>query len=167
VVRVVGSACGWDATDPVHAAAAATQAFLTFDNGVRGLWTSGSISPLCGEPAENWQHIRAGVHCERGRVEWQHFGTWEIISPGGIERGDFGGIESWLEKDIAAQRMFHEAMFHWLDGGKPVGTDLKRSLHEWAAVLALYQSALERRPIEMGVFNPAADLVDRYRRAVQ
>ena len=43
------------------------------------------------------------------------------------------------------------------------GTSLRQSLHEWAVVLAVYQSAVERRPISLMDFAPPDDLVDRYR----
>ena len=53
--------------------------------------------------------------------------------------------------------------FRWLeDDGRPVGTNLSRSLHEWAVVLAIYQSALERRPVDMAGFDPQDNLLDRY-----
>ncbi len=48
VVRVFGNAYGWDAKDPGHPGPATTEAYLTFANGVRGLWTSGHTSPRCG-----------------------------------------------------------------------------------------------------------------------
>ena len=49
---------------------------------------------------------------------------------------------------------------------KPAGTNLERSLHEWAVVLAMYQSVLEHRPVDMADLDPADDLVARYRAAV-
>ncbi len=57
-------------------------------------------------------------------------------------------------------------MFAWLEDERQVpGTSLKQSLHEWAVVLALYQSTLERRPVEMDGFDPPDDLVETYRRS--
>ena len=61
--------------------------------------------------------------------------------------------------NIAAQTAFHRAMFWWLEDGIEPGTSLEQSLHEWQVVLALYASALERRPIELADFEPSDDLV--------
>ena len=75
--------------------------------------------------------------------------------------------DAFRENWIWEQAAFHKAMFAWLeDDAKPVGTNLKRSLHEWAVVLALYQSSLERRPIAMADFDPPEDLVERMREGV-
>ena len=57
-------------------------------------------------------------------------------------------------------------MFDWLeDERRAPGTNLRQSLHEWAVVLALYQSALERRPVELTDFDPPDELVERFRTA--
>jgi len=39
--------------------------------------------------------------------------------------------------------------------------NFKQSLHEWAVVLALYASTVERRPVELAWFDPPEDLFDR------
>ena len=61
VTEVFGSACGWDARDVGHPAPQTTVAQLTLDGGIRALWTSGPASPLCGNPATTWEHVRAGA----------------------------------------------------------------------------------------------------------
>ncbi len=182
VVRVFGNAHGWDAKDPGHPGPATTEAYLTFANGVRGLWTSGYTSPRCGDPATTWQHVRVAAYAERGRTLYEEFGRWEVIGPAGEERGDYGGMDGWRANNLLAQAGFHRAMFDWRAGSPSTssgrgasvpelveghraspGTSLKQSLHEWAVVLALYQSALERRPVEMAEFAPPDDLVERFR----
>ena len=51
---------------------------------------------------------------------------------------------------IRAQAALTEAMFDWIeDDDKPAGTNLKLGLHQWQVVLALYASALWRRPVEL------------------
>jgi hypothetical protein len=58
-------------------------------------------------------------------------------------------------------------MLDWVeDDAKPAGTNLKQSLHEWEVVLALYASALWRRPVELADFNPPDDLFDQIKRAL-
>ncbi len=166
VTRVFGNANGWDTSDPGHPGPVTTEAYLTFANGVRGLWTSGVTSPRCGDPSTVWQHVRMAAYAERGRVLFEEFGRWEIAGPDGVECGDFGGMEAWGRNNWLAQAAFHQAMFDWLEDGRKVpGTSLKQSLHEWAVVLALYQSALTRAPVDMAAFDPPDDLVEQYRAA--
>jgi predicted dehydrogenase len=167
VARVFGNASGWDAADPGHPGPATTQAYLTFADGGRGLWTSGFASPRCGDPKTTWQHVRVAAYADNGRVLYEEFGKWEIAGPDGETRGDFGGMDTWRANNLLAQAGFHRAMLDWLeDDRKAPGTNLSQSLHEWAVVLALYQSALERRPVELVDFDPPDDLVERFRAAV-
>ena len=154
VVRVFGSAAGWDARDRGHPGPAATEAYLTFANGLRGIWTSGWVSPRCGDPETVWQHVRIAAYAEEGRVNYEEFGDWEIISPRGAERGTFGGMDEGRRNNLKAQAAFHRAMFDWLDRGDAPGTSLAASLHEWKVVLALYASALAREPIDVETFMP-------------
>ncbi len=164
VTRVFGNAHGWDAADPGHPGPATTEAYLTFADGGRGLWTSGFTSPRCGDPQTTWQHVRVAAYADNGRVLYEEFGKWEIVGPDGEERGDFGGMDTWRANNLLAQAGFHRAMFDWLeDERRAPGTNLRQSLHEWAVVLALYQSALERRPVELADFDPPDDLVERFR----
>ena len=166
VARVFGNADGWDAADPGHPGPATTEAYLTFADGGRGLWTSGFTSPRCGDPQTTWQHVRVAAYADTGRVLYEEFGKWEIVGPDGEERGDFGGMDTWRANNLLAQAGFHRAMFDWLeDDRRAPGTNLRQSLHEWAVVLALYQSALERRPVELADFDPPDDLVERFRAA--
>lgn len=158
VASVSGSASGWDRSDPGHPAPAVTQAALTFATGLRGLWTSGAISPRCGDPTTTWQHVRTAAYAERGRVLYEEFGRWETVSPAGTASGDYGGMSGWRQNNLLAQAGFHRAMFAWLEGGPPPGTNLAVSLHEWQTVLALYTSALRRRPVDLDGFEPEDDL---------
>lgn len=167
VVRVFGNACGWSSSDPMHPGADTTEAYISFANGARGLWTSGPVSPRCGKPDVIWEHVRIAAYAQRGQVLFEEFGRWEIVAEGRTEGGDFGGYQTWAQRNEAAQTSFHQAMFAWHEGGPAVGTNLAHSLHEWAVVLALYQSALERRPIDMATFDPPDDLVDKLRAAIQ
>jgi predicted dehydrogenase len=159
VVQVAGSVYGWDTSDVRHPAPAASEAYLTFSNGVRGLWTSGGISPRVGDPATTWQHVRTAAYAEFGRVNFEEFGRWEVVSTDGIECGDFGGMDAWAHHNLIAQTNFHRAMFTWLEtGSQAPGTSLEQSLHEWKVVLALYNSALERKPVDVAHFEPDKNL---------
>ena len=161
---VFGKASGWDKQDDRHPAPLASEAMLMFENGARALWTTGPVSPRAGDPEVVWQHVRIAAYAEKGRVNYEEFGKWEIVSGDTMKAGDFGGMVEWKKNNVAAQAAFHTAMFEWLkDDSKAPGTNLKQSLHEWAVVLALYQSSLEGRPVEMKGFNPPDNLVELYK----
>jgi predicted dehydrogenase len=162
VTQVFAGVNGWDNSDPGHPAASATAAYLTFENGIRGLWTSGPVSPRCGDPGTVWQHVRIAAYAQIGRVLYEEFGKWEIAAQESLISGDYGGMEGHGKSNLLAQAGFHKAMFGWLeDDNNPPGTNLKTSLHEWAVVLALYQSALEHRPVSLDGFDPSEDLIER------
>ncbi|MEM7030196.1 MAG: Gfo/Idh/MocA family oxidoreductase [Chloroflexota bacterium] len=162
VTRVFGAASGTEMTDTVHPAPDSTVGYLTFENGVRGLWNNGPTALKTGDPTTIWQHVRVAAFADRGRVNYEEFGKWEIVAPNGTESGDFGDSETWMANNIRAQAGFHQAMIDWHeDDDRVCGTSLKQSLHEWSVVLALYQSALERRHIEMAEFDPPEDLFDQ------
>ena len=164
VQSVFGNAQGWDKSDAGHPAPMASEAVLTFENGVRALWTSGHVSPRAGNPKVHWQHVRVAAYAEKGHVEFQEFGKWRIVGMDKVEGGDFGGMESWKANNDDAQIGIQTAMFDWFNAPSKVpGTNLRQSLHEWAVVLALYQSALEGRPVEMKDFTPPDNLVERFK----
>jgi len=166
VERVFAAASGWDETDPGHPAPSTTVAQLEFENGLRALWTTGDVAPATGDPETTWQHVRVSAFADRGHVTYEEFGKWEIVRSRSIEHGSFGGMENGQRNNLLAQSSFHKAMFDWLEeAALEPGTSLQQSLHEWATVLAVYQSALERRPISLANFSPSSDLIAAYRQA--
>ena len=165
-VRVFGYASGADGMQGYHPGPDTTEGYLVFENGVRALWNNGTTAPKTGDPATDWQHVRLAAYAEEGRVLWEEFGKWEIVRGSGIESGDFGNRDIWLERNLGAQAAFHRAMLAWADGsGPPAGTNLSQSLHEWKTVLALYYSALVREPVEIGPFDPPDDLFEQLKAA--
>ena len=167
VTRVFGAASGLS-EDTVHPAPATTVGYLTFENGVRALWNNGPTAPKTGDPTTDWQHVRAAAYAENGRVNYEEFGKWEIVSPDGTESGNFGSVGEWWQNNLRAQAAFQNAMFAWLEDDACVpGTNLKQSLHEWKVVLALYASALYRTPIDIADFNPPTDLFTQLIKALQ
>lgn len=162
VVEVFGTASGWNLDDPAHPGPEDSLGQLTLDDGSRMVWATGPRTPRVGDPSTTWQHVRVAAHAELGRVEWAEFGGWAIVGPDGMESGEFEGFPAWQQGNMVAQAAFHAEMLTWLrDAEQPCGTNLARSLHEWQAVLALYASALERRPIRLDQFAPSDDLVGR------
>jgi predicted dehydrogenase len=167
VVEVFGAASGSQGMATVHPGPDTTAGYLVYANGVRALWNNGPTAPKCGDPSTEWQHVRLAAYAEKGRVLWEEFGKWEIEGPGISEHGDFGSRETWTENNLKAQAAFHEAMLDWIEDPRKVpGTGLRQSLHEWEVVLALYASALERRPIVLKDFEPSEDLFARLRAAL-
>ncbi len=160
VVSVFGAASGLTEGDPLHPGPEHTVAQLVFENGVRALWQAGPSAPAVGDPATDNQHVRLVAYAERGRVSWSEFGPWEIVGPDGAQSGDHGGRDAWRRDNLLAQVGFHRAMFRWLETGEAPGTDLKRSLHEWKVALALYASALWRRPVDLAGFDPPDTLFE-------
>ncbi len=166
VTHVFGAAAGTQGMSGGHPAPDDTIGYLTFANGVRGLWNNGPTAPRCGDASTEWQHVRVAAYAARGSVSYEEFGRWEIAGPDGVQSGDFGGMETWKANNLLAQAAFHRAMFDWLETGAAPGTNLRQSLHEWHVVLALYASALERRPIEIEIFSPDAALFEHLRAAL-
>ena len=106
--------------------------------------------------------MHVSAYGDNGRVEWQEFGKWEVVAPEVNESGSAEDDGGWAHNNLIAQAAFHKAMFAWLeDDQAAVGTNLADALHECAVVLALYQSAMQRKPIEMAEFDPPADLVEK------
>ena len=157
VRTVFGAASGLSGSDPTHPAPDHSVAGLQFENGVRGLWHTGPTAPLIGDPDTVYQHVRVAAYAERGRVLYEEFGDWEIAGPDGVERGAAG--DTWRANNLLAQAALTRATLDWLEDAAALpGTNLKQSLHEFHAVLALYASALQRRPVELASFAPDDDL---------
>ena len=160
VQSVFGTASGMSGSDPTHPAPDSSVAHLLFDNGVRCLWHHGPTAPLIGDPATVYQHVRVAAYAERGRVLYEEFRNWEIVGPDGTECGHVG--DTWRANNVLAQAGLTRATLDWLEDGSALpGTDLNQSLHEFKTVLALYASALERRPVELASFEPDDDLFER------
>ena len=167
VVRVWGAAGGGSQMADDHPGPDHTVGYLTFANGVRGLWNTGATAPRCNDSGVVWQHVRAAAYADNGRVSFEEFGQWEIVSPAGRQAGEFGGMEAWAAGNLAAQTGFHRAMVDWLaDENNAPSTNLRHSLEEWKVVLALYASTVERQPIEMVDFDPPDDLWERLAEAL-
>ena len=167
VEKVFGSVTGPCELDQRHPAPAGSQACVRFENGVRGIWVNGSMAPRCGDPDVIHEHVRASARTQKGAVHWEEFGRWQIVSPEGARGESFQGHDVWEEKNHEAQTGFHRQMLRWTeDDAAEAGTNLKQSLHEWKAVLALYASALERRPVELADFDPEPGLLKEVSAAV-
>ena len=160
VQMVFGAASGMSGSDPTHPAPDTTAGYLLFENGVRGLWNAGTTAPLIGDPGTTYQHVRVAAYAERGRVLYEEFRDWEIVGPDGVERGNVG--DSWAANNVLAQAGLTRATLDWLEDEAALpGTNLNQSLHEFQTVLALYASALQRRPVELASFEPDDDLFEQ------
>jgi predicted dehydrogenase len=159
-VSVFAAASGMDRGDRGHLAPEATVARVVFEGGVEGLWTNGPVARRVFDDGTTWKHCRVAAWAERGRTLYEEFGRWEIEGPGLSESGSVDP-ESWRELNHGTQAALTDAMFAWLDdSGRPAGTFLGRALAQWNAILGLYASALERRPVALP-FDPPDDLFDR------
>jgi predicted dehydrogenase len=166
-VRVFGAASGAEEMVGYHPGPDTTVGQVLFANGVYGMWNNGYTAPVIGDPTTNWQHCRVAAYGERGHVLWEEFGKWEILSSDGVRDGYQGDRDEWMRGNHAAQAALVEAIFDWMeDDDKPAGTNLKLGLHQWQVVLALYASALWRKPVELP-FDPPDDLFSQLAQALE
>jgi predicted dehydrogenase len=143
----------------------ATVAQVVFTNGVNGVWTTGLAAPNAVDDDAIYRHCRVAAHAEKGRVLFEEFGKWEIVSPDGSQ-GGHSAPETWAKNNDIAQAGLTNAMFDWLeDDTKPVETNLKVALHQWNAVLGVYASALFHQPIDIP-FEPPDNLFQELKTAL-
>jgi predicted dehydrogenase len=167
VLRVFGAVSGAEGMGEIHPAPDTSVGQVLFANGVYGAWNNGPTAPRAGDESTVWQHCRVAAYAERGHVLWEEFGKWEVVSPDGTEEGRIADMQDWMAGNHAAQAALTEAMFDWIeDDDRPAGTNLKLGLHQWQAVLALYASALWRKPVELP-FDPPDDLFPQLAQALR
>jgi predicted dehydrogenase len=158
VLRVFGAASGTEGMVGIHPAPDSSVGQVLFANGVYGVWNNGPTAPRAGDESTVWQHCRLAAYAEQGHTLWEEFGKWEIVSPAATEGGRTADMQDWEAGNHAAQATLINAMFDWIENeDHPAGTNLELGLHQWEAVLALYASALWRRPVELP-FEPPEDL---------
>ena len=168
VERVFGNASGKEGMQGYHPGPDTTEGYLLFANGVRAFWNNGYTAPVTGDPETEYQHVRLAGYAERGRVLWEEFAKWEIVTENEVEKGDYGSMEVWKNQNLEAQAAFHRAMLEWIENDDaPTGTNFRQSLHEWKTVLALYYSSLARIPVDVASFDPPEDLFDRLKEALR
>jgi predicted dehydrogenase len=147
LVSVFGQVAGPAYLDSAQPAPGMATAVFGFESGVRASLTCGLCAPIATERVEvPYAHKRIAVYGTDGFTHWT-MAEWERRTPeGGYESGthDYGA------EDERAQARLTEAMFDWLlDDAQPHPTRLDRSLAEFNAILGLYLSALECRPVEL------------------
>jgi len=167
VTRVFGAASGGDELqNPVHPSPGTTVAQLKFANGVYGSWNLGTSAPRVVADPVYWRHCRVAAFAEQGRVLYEEFGRWEIVSPEGTQSGQVESREDWVAGNDLAQANLTNAMLDWYeDDRKPAGTHLKRALEQWNAILGLYASAVFRQPVDLP-FTPPDDLWEKLAAAI-
>ena len=165
-VRVFGAASGDKEMVGHHPGPDTSVGQVLFANGVYGIWNNGHTAPMAGDENMVYQHCRVAAYAERGHVLWEEFRNWEVVSTEGVETGFQGSQEDWNNGNHAAQAALTNAMFDWIENDdRPAGTNLSLGLHQWQVVLALYASALWRKPVELP-FDPPADLFAKLKAAL-
>ena len=188
IVKVFGNASGVEPLNSDYPAPESTIAYVVFENGTYGIWNTGSTAPrtlvhpdLFGlydemvdnfdeevvDEADNFKYLRIAAHAELGNVQFEEFGDTKtrIVT----ETGDFNfnesiTPESWVRYNNIAQTALTDAMFTWIrNDDKPVKTSLKNALHQWNAVLGVYESAVTNQPVNIP-FEPNLDLMSRLRK---
>lgn len=160
VARVFGNVSGVDRIDRNHPAPESTMGMLTFENGVRATWNTGIAAPYVLDDEAIYKHCRETVYAELGRVLFEEFNRWEIVSPDGVEEGA-NTTEVWADLNDRSQAALIDSLAAWLsDDAAKSESNLDMALHQWNVVLALYASALERKPIDLP-YEPELDLLER------
>ena len=157
-----GAASGYDDLGGTHPSPNTTEALLTFRNGVRAALQAGEGAPAFEPDDRVFMHKRIAVYGTHGFLHWR-MNAWERSLPDGTVAH---GEKDYAEEDVRGQAHLTQAMFAWLDDDAAVSpTNLNTSLDEWLLILAIYQSAVEARPVDLP-FDPPDDLLDRFRRFV-
>ena len=159
IVRVFGNANGTEGLASDYPAPDTTACQVLFENGVYGFWNTGTTARRVTDDDAVYKHCRIAAYTDRGHVLFEEFGSWEIVSPKMSEYPAFAPTpETWRANNDRAQAGLTNAMFNWIeDETRPVGTHLKRALHQFNAVLGLYASAISHQPIDIP-FEPPDDL---------
>jgi predicted dehydrogenase len=166
VARVFGGAGGTAEIASKHPSPTDSTAQLTFANGVNAIWTLGSCRPEVKRLFEmkglvKFGHCRVAAYAERGRILFEEFGKWEIVSPEGTEGGVRATLPELKDYNDRSQANFTNAMIDWLEDDKKIApTNIGRALEHWNAILGLYASVVYGRPIEIP-FVPADNLFDK------
>ena len=135
---------------------ATAEGVIQFENDVRVQLLIGSVAPETNEGGVIYSHKRVAVYGTKGFVQWtMHW--WERSTPdGGYERGE----HSYGEQDTLAQAALTDAAFEWVkDESKLHPTRLERALVKFNALLGIYVSALENKPVELP-FEPPDGIMD-------
>ncbi len=167
IVQVFGNASGTELLESDYPAPDTTSCQVLFENGVCGLWNTGYTSPRVINDSASYKHCRIAAYTDTGHVRFEEFGTWEIHCPKLSEYSAFPTTpETWHTHNARAQAGLTDAMFDWIeDDTRPVETNLKLALHQFNAVLGIYESAISHKPIDIP-FEPSTDLDFRLREAL-
>lgn len=166
VRSVFAQASGGDGLAPNparHYAPDRCLACLEFDSGLTGLFRCGAGAPRVDDPraVKKFHHKRISVEGERGFVEWTMWG-WRSRIDGHEE----GGSHDYYEQDLLAQAALTDALADWVTGERadhPLALDA--GLADFAVVLAIYTSALDRVPVALRDFEPRPHLIEELRAA--
>jgi len=118
---------------------------IVFDNGVRAHFRVGDGAPRVVNDQPIWAHKRITVYGDRGDVSWTMWG-WSSLIDGKLESGS----HDYRVEDEPAQAAMTEAMFDWIaDGNQVHPLNLADSLTQMHVLLAMYQSAMEHREVQL------------------
>ena len=131
-----------------------------FEGGLQANLMCGLCSPFANEVVDNkYHHKRIAAFGEAGFTHWT-MRFWERRTAASYERGE----HDYNTEDDPAQARLTEAAFDELSGEvTPHPCRIDRALDEFEAILALYVSALEHRPMELP-FEPPDCLLSELRK---
>ena len=154
IVSVFATASGAESLRSTYPAPDTSACQVVFDNGVYGQWCTGFTAKRINDAPAIYKHCRVAAYAERGRVLFEEFGRWQIVSTQEIA-GHQTTPDEWRENNDIAQAGLTEAMFDWLENDThPIETNLKRALHQWNAVLGIYASTITHTPTNIPFAPP-------------
>lgn len=160
VKTIFGNASGVDKEDLSHPAPETTLGQITFENGVKALWNTGSSAPKVVVDDAIFKHCQEAVFAEKGRILFEEFNRWEIASSEENQTGETT-MDNWGEYNNLSQAGLVHSLTKWLDDDDAQSeSNLELALHQWNVVLGLYASALWREPITIP-FDPPIDLFEQ------
>lgn len=132
-----------------------------FEDGLQANLMCGLCAPFATDLVDiKYHHKRIAAFGDAGFIHWT-MGFWERRTAAGYARAEHDyGVE-----DDQAQARLTEAAFDALASGPPHPCRIERALDEFEALLALYVSALEHRPVELP-FEPPDGLLAALRTAL-
>ena len=150
IVNVFGQVSGAGQIESRQPSPEMCVAGINFESGATARMMCGACAPIASDNEARYRHKRCAVYGTEGFIHWTMYGWEHNTKDGAYERGD----HDYGAEDDQAQARLTEAVFDWLEGGAVHPTHLERSLTQFNAILGIYASALEHRPVDLPLDPP-------------
>lgn len=139
----------------------ATIKYRGADGAVDAVLRCGANAPRVGDGPIH-THKRIAVYGTDGSLRWSMW-SWDSLVRGKRD----GGEHRYPDEDVRGQAAMTEAMFDWIEDPKLVHPlNLESALSDFNVILGLYESALDRRVVELPV-EPIDDVIAKLRSVLE